>query len=123
MTDTRFTCDQDTVTDSRTGLMWQRHTSEKSFNLAEAKQYAAKLRLGGYEDWRVPTKEELLNIVDRTRTNPAIDIEVFPNTPSEYFWTVSPDAYSSSYAWIVYFSYGSSNDYGVSYNGRVRCVR
>ena len=123
MTNTRFTYDQDTVTDLRTGLMWQRHTSEDRFNLEAAKKYAANLRLGGYEDWRVPTKDELLSIVDRTRANPAIDTEVFPDTPSHWFWTVSPDAGSSNSAWVVNFRSGNSYAFDVSSVSRVRCVR
>ena len=123
MTNTRFTYDQDTVTDLRTGLMWQRRISEDRFNLEAAKKYAAKLRLGGYADWRVPTILELLSVVDYTRCNPAIDVEVFPNTPSGWFWTVSPDAGSSNSAWVVHFDSGDGLYYVVSSYGRVRCVR
>ena len=124
MTNTHFTYDQDIVTDPNTGLMWQRHISKKIFTLETAKLYAADLRLGGYEGWRVPNKAELLSIVDHSRRNPAIDIEAFPNTPSEYFWTVSPVASNSNGAWIVLFNNGdSSSYYDVSYFSRVRCVR
>ena len=124
MTNTHFTYDQDIVTDSRTGLMWQRHISKKIFTLETAKLYAAGLRLGGYEDWRVPTKTELESIVDRAKFNPAIDVEAFPNTPSVYFWTVSPLANHGNYAWMVDFSYSGDSSYNVvSASYRVRCVR
>ena len=117
----RFGCIDDTVTDSRTGLTWQRHISEDKLSLDKAKLYAAELRLGGYEDWRVPTKEELLSIVDHTRLGPAIDVEVFPDTPSHWFWTVSP--YSNG-AWLVNFFNGSASGNVVgSSSRRVRCVR
>ena len=123
MTDTGFTYDQDIVIDSQTGLMWQRNVAEERFNPENAKQYAAKLRLGGFSVWRVPTKEELESIVDHSKYGPAIDTTAFPNTPSGLFWTVSPNAYFSSYAWVVNFSNGHSDYSDVRYSYRVRCVR
>ena len=120
---THFTYDQDTVTDLRTGLMWQRHISEDSFSLKKAKQYADNLRLGDYADWRVPTRPELESIVDLARHHPSINIEAFPNTPSCWFWSVSPGADGSSYAWVVSF-YVGGYAYGSDVNSfRVRCVR
>ncbi len=59
-----FTVAADTVLDTRTGLMWQRAVPVERFTWVEAKAYAKGLRLGGYEDWRLPTKEELLSLPD-----------------------------------------------------------
>ena len=44
--------------------------------------------LCGYTDWRMPTVEELHNIVDHSRQNPAIDVAYFPRTVSNYFYFV-----------------------------------
>ena len=120
---TRFTCDQNVVTDSRTGLMWQRNVPEDRFKLKDAKQYAAELRIGGYSNWRVPTLQELVALVDRTKHEPYIDTEAFPNTPLDWFWTVSPYDSSNYYVWVVYFGNGDSSSLGVNYPSRVRCVR
>ena len=111
------------VFDKETNLIWQRHISEDRLTLAEAKLYAARLRLGGFSDWRVPTRPELESIVDLARHHPSIDTEVFPDTPNDWFWSVSPYAYDSSYAWVVDFLDGSSSYNDVSDNYRVRCVR
>jgi hypothetical protein len=70
----------------------------------------------GYKDWRMPTRQELVSIVDFSGVNPAIDITYFPNTQSNWFWSSSPSAYSSGNAWLVYFSSGSSNGSGLSSN-------
>jgi hypothetical protein len=68
--------------------------------------------------------KELQTIVDESRKSPSIDPTAFPSTPSDYFWSSSPLAGSSSYAWYVDFSYGNtSNGVGVSYATNVRCVR
>ena len=76
----------------------------------------------------MPTKDELLSIVDATRTHPSIDVVAFPNTPLELFWSSSPYLGPSNLgapggAWYVGFSYGNSGNIGKGYAGRVRCVR
>jgi hypothetical protein len=74
--------------------------------------------------WRLPTRAELLTLVDPTKYNPAIDATAFPSTPSDYFWSSSAYAGSSGNAWYVYFYNGYSNNVDVTSNTyRVRCVR
>lgn len=48
--------------DSLTGKMWQFSKEGPFTKLEEADRYAANLRLGGYDDWRLPTKSELFNL-------------------------------------------------------------
>lgn len=63
--------------------------------------------LCGAADWRMPTRKELVSIVDYGRVNPAIDPGYFPNTPaSSSFWSASAEAASSCCAWDVHFSDG-----------------
>lgn len=57
-----------TISDSATGLMWQQSDSLKGMNWQEALQYAQNLRLGGYNDWRLPNAKELQSILDYTRS-------------------------------------------------------
>jgi hypothetical protein len=89
---------------------------------AEAKSYCTSLPLAG-QGWRLPTKIELESIIDETKVKPAIDGTFFPNTPSERFWTASPLAGSSGFAWYVDFVYGFSISLAVSDSLLVRCVR
>ena len=65
---------------------------------------------------------ELRTIVDQTVYGPAINQTAFPSTPT-WFWTSSPYAGSSGYAWNVYFSLGYSSNSDVGDYNRVRCVR
>jgi len=44
--------------DLKTGLMWQVRKSHKFYTEKEAEKYVKSLRLGGYSDWRLPTKKE-----------------------------------------------------------------
>lgn len=79
--------------------------------------------LCGAADWRMPTQNELISIVDYGRVYPAIDPTYFTNTPASFFWSASAYAGDSGYAWNVYFSYGDAdgNDKGSAV--QVRLVR
>jgi hypothetical protein len=57
-------------------------------------------------DWRLPTRRELLNIVLRDGSNPAIDGNYFPATQSFGYWTSDTYAPNPSFAWIVLFGNG-----------------
>ena len=73
--------------------------------------------------WRVPTAQELMSIVDNSRTFPAIDTNYFPNTILGEYWTATPVALFTSKAWIVNFNTGRL-DYLDRVNPRsVRLVR
>jgi len=46
---------------SSSPLMWQKHRSPMFTACEEAYGYVKGLKLGGYSDWRLPTKDELLD--------------------------------------------------------------
>lgn len=79
--------------------------------------------LCGHTDWRVPTLQELYNLADRGRTNPAIDPIYFPNTQAWLFWSASPVAGSPVSAWGVVFYYGDDVWNFRSVASAVRLVR
>ena len=106
-----------TVADSTTKLIWQGNYI-KGKTWEEAVTYSESLLYGGFEDWRLPTKEELESLVNKSRKNPSSD---FPGMPSEWFWTSHSD--DASGAWHVNFCYGNAGNYGKGFTGNVRCVR
>ncbi len=57
-----------TITDTATGLMWQKDDSQKGMDWGDALAYAEKLKLAGHDDWRLPNAKELQSIVDYTRS-------------------------------------------------------
>jgi YD repeat-containing protein len=77
----------------------------------------------GYKDWRLPSRAELHSIVDYSRYNSSIDTNYFPNTQSNWYWSASPVAYYSYYAWFVYFHYGFVLWGDKNSDGFVRLVR
>lgn len=74
-------------------------------------------------EWRLPTGEELLTIVERCHFAPAINPQVFPNTPGGLFWSSSTDTGGLDRAWCVSFFGGQSYRAGKTQSGRVRLVR
>jgi hypothetical protein len=122
------------MTDNVTGLMWQQPldavSCAKGCTQADAAAYCASISLGNYHDWRLPTRIELVSLVDFTRASPAID-PVFTGTPPDKFWTSSSEAGAvATVAWLVDFVSGSAyviGTLGTSTNPapllRVRCVR
>ena len=107
-----------TVRDNVTGLMWQKVvTASQAFTWDAAKAYCAGLSLAG-RAWRLPTRIELLSIVDFTRTSPALDVAAFPGTPGGKFhwtsspWVVSQIATKPQYSWIVNFYEGLTSNAG-----------
>ena len=111
-----------TVYDTKTKLTWQQAVAPGTYTWAGAKTYCAGFNLGG-TGWRLPTIKELQTIADDSQTNPSIDTTAFPSTPADWFWSSSPLAGSSSYAWSVHFYDGVASNFGVSDTYYVRCVR
>jgi hypothetical protein len=102
-----------TITDSSTGLMWEvkpddggSRDKDNTYNWQQALAYCENLTLAGYDDWRLPNRNELQSIVDYSRFNPAID-PIFSYTVSSYYWS-STSSYSvypdyPEFAWLVHF--------------------
>lgn len=72
----------DTVTDKTTGLVWQRQEpTPVSAAFAQAKSYCDALDLAGQQDWRLPTRIELLTILDYGQSAGVLNKTVFPDSP------------------------------------------
>ena len=71
------------VSDSSTDLMWQKTAvSNKTWN--EALKYCNDLEYAGKSDWRLPNKNELVTLIDYSKSAPASS---FPEMSSDTFWT------------------------------------
>jgi hypothetical protein len=89
------------VTDQKTGLTWRRCAegmvlsggtctgTASTFTYKAALQQATSQASSTGVAWRLPNIRELVSIVDKTRSNPAIDSTAFPSTPSSWFWSAS----------------------------------
>ena len=50
------------ITDLKTGLMWQQIPTSATFTWQEAVDYCESLEMNGYDDWRIPSLKELYSI-------------------------------------------------------------
>ena len=137
----RFTISDNTIIDNTTNLEWQRCrlgttwdasangcaddgvSDNETYTWEQALEAAASNALNGGSDWRLPNIKELASIVEEACYNPAINLELFPDTPSDVFWSSSPYAYDSDFAWIVYFDDGYDDGYYRNISLYVRLVR
>ncbi len=134
-----------TVSDNNTGLMWQvcplglsgiacatgtLQTETWQSALAAAGVDTA----GGYSDWRLPNKNELMSLVDFACFSPAINDTVFPATtlvPSpvgDFYWSSTPVVGNFSgtpLIWAIDFVTGSTVEASKTdtTSGHVRLVR
>lgn len=124
-----------TVTDNNTGLMWQQNDDAALHNWYEAagvldekhnpdlSSVCKELATGDYTDWRLPTRKELIGIIDYGRQAPAIDSTTFPGTKPSNYWTSSSNAGNPDSAMSVYFGNGYIYNNLKSNSYYVRCVR
>jgi hypothetical protein len=109
-----------TLTDKSTNLTWTKQDSKEPMSWEEALEYAKNLRVGGYDDWRVPSAKELQYIVNYSKSpdttySPAIDdkfsLTAIRNEAGQkdfgYYWTSTthqdgPRQYSNA----AYISFG-----------------
>ena len=114
-----------------TGLEWRRCSIGQSWDgttcqgTPSTHTWQQSLDIAGNSggNWRLPNIQELRSIVERCRQGPAINRQVFPNTPSSNFWSASPFAGNSGLAWYVGFNDGNDFRNGTSNGLRVRLVR
>ena len=111
-----------TVTDQKTGLVWQQSTGSQ-YSWESALSYCESLTLASNSDWRLPNIKELGSIVYHSLSYPTIDSTAFPGTQSWFYWSSTTSLHQTSYAWSVHFGAGSVYNKNKSNNNYVRCVR
>jgi hypothetical protein len=109
-----------TVEDQNSGLLWQKadsyHELKKGINWYQALEYVdfknAK-GFAGFDDWRLPTLEELKNLYDPSRPAKSKDgeriglSESFRNGGSYYLWTNTERGLEN----VWYFGLGFKEEY------------
>ena len=114
-----------TITDTETGLMWQKATAPGTYTWQDALAYAEGLELpiGGYTDWRLPNRNELQTLLDYSQYSPSINLLLQTTTVSANYWSSTTDSGNTNYAWRVNFDYGYVYSWDKSYDYYVRAVR
>lgn len=132
----RFKCVMDgkAVLDKQTGLIWAMDTEiyEKAVSWEEAVRFCLNVEIGGQKGWRLPTKDELISILDTTQVNPALP-EGHPFTKmGKYkyggqgfldYWTSTEYEDDNKRAWLVFISNGMVMDELKNFDFKVWPVR
>ncbi len=77
-------------------------------NTSKFVQLVNAATLCGYSDWRMPSRDELVDIVDFGRSQPSIDIDYFPNTQAGSYFSANPSSRKDFSVWAVDFYDGNS---------------
>ena len=116
------------VTDTATGLMWQKDYVLKG-EWKQALNYCESLVYAGYSDWRLPNRNEILSLIDYGKYKPGSDFsdiigesvdssDFFSSTSSPWFYRVETIFVVDGE--IVYNGKAETNYYK---DRNVRCVR
>ena len=116
------------VLDERTGLLWQRQASAQFLTRDQAAALCEELSLGSYPgglygDWRLPTKKELLSVVNFGRSGPILDPVLFPGADQALAWSSTALPAAAGMGWTVDLFKGHTEPTSVSALGIARCVR
>ncbi len=112
------------VIDYATGLTWQQSGSSNHMTYSDAEKYVRELnakRFAGYEDWRLPTLEEAMSLMEREKKNGDLYIDPVFDRAQPWIWTA--DKSSGSSCWVAYFDLGGCFNLLVGNAYYVRLVR
>ncbi len=115
------------VFDEISYLMWQQSGSDGRMEFEEANKYINELnekRFAGFNDWRLPTLEEAMNLMELTTERDLFIDPIFDRKQS-WIWTADQNQLQgASLQWVVNFIKGHCYfylpNYGTNY---VRAVR
>lgn len=117
--DNRFTLNGDgTLNDQRTGLMWSVGLQGGAVAHPAAQALADASTLAGHGDWRLPTRKELLAIVESGCARPALNTSRFTAGSISVVWSSS--AGPGPNFWFVDFTYGGD---GIEHRDTPKGVR
>ena len=112
-----------TITDTLTGLMWQKDDFQNPMTWEEAITQFNGLLLADHTNWRMPTREEFRSIVDYSRITPSIYVNEFPNTVLGNYWTSTAHPFQENHIWCIHFYNGNDNYQSKSNTYFSRAVR
>ncbi len=113
------------LTDPLTYLMWQDVPENKGtlHTWHEAKEYCKELEESGFDDWWLPSEEELATIIDTSRSKGRMIQKGFIYFKPRYYWTSTTYSWNAPHAWAISFKNGMSISIEKEKQLHTRCVR
>lgn len=115
----RFVELESSILDRKTGLHWSQE-NYGPVSWQTAMEFCNRFKVGLLDDWRLPTIEELLTLVDYTICNPATKL---PAIKTYNYWSSTTYTYYPDYARLLYFGNGYNSAYYKYNYYYVRAVR
>jgi len=111
--------------DNESGLMWQDNYDTKYLqkDWDGAMLYCNELKLGGYDDWRLPVVKELIQILSIKPRDGGMRKGFKYMGGSGYYWSSSVHESNEAFAWMMNFKRGYEYINYKTYIRHVRCVR
>lgn len=120
----RFKCAMggEAVLDKQTGLIWARDAQilGKKVNWEEGGKLSENIEIGGNKGWRLPTRDELITLLDTSQSEPALpEGHPFLNikdlatasgsgvSGGYQYWTSTDFQNDNTYVWMVSFHFGN----------------
>jgi hypothetical protein len=116
--------------DTKTNLTWQTQLDDKKYRFKEKNNFLTKIndsKYGGFNDWRVPTLEELKTITSKDYTTinghdkyiktPLVE---YINIDIHSVWSIDAYETNSNIAWCVNFANGK--DFGKNIETRLSFI-
>jgi|GEM_PF-6809317 len=110
------------VTDTGSELSWQQRAPQHQLSWAEAKRYCAKLKLANINTWRLPSRLELLSLLNYDNPYHAYDSIYFAAEPAVAYWSATVYDNMPSHVWIAQFDEGDMYCLMRVAQAHVRCV-
>ncbi len=109
-----YTVGTDGITDTITGLVWQKSTNTATTTWADAIAYCQSLGTG----WSLPTRIELTSILDNTLSRAKVNSQFTFGKSAGWVWASTPWVVNerksltgaSALSWFINFSAGDSNN-------------
>ncbi len=101
-----------TITDTSSGLMWQKSPPATVMSWPEAVAWADSLALAGHTDWRLPYRIELRGLVDQGRSDNVrwLASQGFSGLQSAEYWSGTHFSYIGlDYGWVVNMDFGGTH--------------
>jgi hypothetical protein len=99
------------VVDYAADLVWQQSGSKSVMTFEDAEAYIRQLNIekhGGYNDWRLPTLEEAMSLMESEKKNGDLFVAPIFDQIQKWIWTA--DKKNANLAWVVIYYDGMCSD-------------
>ena len=113
------------IVDEKSNLMWQKGGSARELIFAHAMEWINQVNqreYAGFRDWRLPTMDEAMTLMEPEQKNGYLYIDAVFNSKQTWIWTAD-QLIGDSRRWAIHFIFGRCNFSPMDVKLYVRAVR